>query len=1042
MKFNEDSRVKIPAILHLTRLGFTYLSLKGLKWEESSNIVPSIFRKSISSLNPQATSNEIDNELAKLDLLLDNEDLGKQFYERITQTSGLKIIDFSDFDRNSFHVVTEFPCKKDDEEFRPDITLLVNGLPLVFIEVKKPNNRDGILAERKRIATRFQNPKFRRFINATQLMVFSNNMEYDDGSPEPLEGAFYASTSYSEPRFNYFREEEPLNLDEILSPLSQETEDFILSDNNLASIRHSPEFETNKSPNTPTNRLSTSLFSRDRLAFLLRYGIAYVRSDAGIEKHVMRYPQIFATKAIAQKIDQGVRKGIIWHTQGSGKTALAFYNVHYLTDHFRKKGTIPKFYFIVDRLDLLDQASREFRSRGLIVHNISSKEEFAADIKSSLAIHNDSGKPEITVVNIQRFEDDPDVIRGTDYALGLQRIYFLDEVHRSYNPAGSFLANLNQSDPDAIKVGLTGTPLLKASLPAQVQPDRTPAGGQTYNSRALFGDYIHKYYYNRSIADGYTLRLIREEIETQYKLELKEALEQIKVLKDSSNRTLLYAHEKFVEPMLAYIVDDFEKMRVMKGDPSAGAMVICDSAEQAREMSRLFELKYASLSSPVVDEDVPLALAAEPPSLYALPGRTVRSCALILHDAGTKEERKALVERFKEGKIDILFVYNMLLTGFDAARLKKLYLGRTIKAHNLLQALTRVNRPYKGYRYGYVVDFVDITSEFEKTNKDYFDELQSELGDELQNYSDLFKTEEEIVADIDAIKDALFHFDIGNAEVFSQQISQIDDRAQMRTILKALTDAKSLYNLIRLSGRYDLLAQLDFRKLNQLFTEANNRLALLNQREALEHADENVNILNIALEDVLFTFRKVSEGEMVIADELRENLRRTREGLGGNFDPGDPAFITLKEELERIFLKKNLSEISQEEMLQNIAFLKGIDARARELERKNQLLRAKYANDEKYARLHKRLLEKGETTDDERKLFEALSAFKTEADARISQNSRILTNEAFAKAEMTRIIIDQLKNKHHLPLTAESTQFINSLVMKEYLTEFHGGQVA
>ena len=320
MKFNEDSRVKIPAILHLTRLGYTYLSLKGLEWDASSNIVPSIFRKSVSSLNPKASTHEIDNELSKLDLLLDNEDLGKQFYERITQTSGLKIIDFDDFNRNSFHVVTEYTCKKDDEEFRPDITLLGNGLPLVFIEVKKPNNRDGILAERKRIATRFQNPKFRRFINATQLMVFSNNMEYDDGSPEPLEGAFYASTSYSEPKFNYFREEESLNLDEILGPLSQGTEDFVLSDNNLISIRHSPEFETNKRQGTPTNRLSTSLLSRDRLAFLLRYGIAYVRTEAGIEKHIMRYPQIFATKAIAQKIDQGVRKGIIWHTQGSGSS--------------------------------------------------------------------------------------------------------------------------------------------------------------------------------------------------------------------------------------------------------------------------------------------------------------------------------------------------------------------------------------------------------------------------------------------------------------------------------------------------------------------------------------------------------------------------------------------------------------------------------------------------------------------------------------------------------------------------------------------------
>ena len=260
----------------------------------------------------------------------------------------------------------------------------------------------------------------------------------------------------------------------------------------------------------------------------------------------------------------------------------------------------------------------------------------------------------------------------------------------------------------------------------------------------------------------------------------------------------------------------------------------------------------------------------------------------------------------------------------------------------------------------------------------------------------------------------------------------------MRTVVKALNDARSLYNLIRLSGQYELLEKLDFRKLIQLATEASNHLLLPNQRDSLQNADDSVNVLNIALEDVLFTFRKVSEAELVIADELRENLRRTREGLGGNFDPADPAFISLKEELERVFKKKNLSEITQTEMVANIATLKDIHARARELERKNQLLRAKYANDEKYARLHKRLLEKGQPTANERKLFEALSAFKAEADARISQNARILTNEAFAKAEMTRLIIEQLKNKHQLPLTAESTQFINTLVMKEYLAEFHG----
>ena len=144
---------------------------------------------------------------------------------------------------------------------------------------------------------------------------------------------------------------------------------------------------------------------------------------------------------------------------------------------------------------------------------------------------------------------------------------------------------------------------------------------------------------------------------------------------------------------------------------------------------------------------------------------------MILHDVGSKEERKDWVEDFKAGKIDLLFVYNMLLTGFDAKRLKKLYLGRVIRKHNLLQALTRVNRTYKDFRYGYVVDFADIRKEFDATNKAYFDELQAELGDEMEHYSNLFKSQQEIDAEIEHIKDILFRFDTKNAEVFSQQIS-------------------------------------------------------------------------------------------------------------------------------------------------------------------------------------------------------------------------------------------------------------------------------
>ncbi|MEF9673251.1 type I restriction endonuclease [Pseudomonas sp. PCH446] len=490
-------------------------------------------------------------------------------------------MDFDNFDNNSFHVVTELPCRNGDDEFRPDITLLINGMPLAFIEVKKPNNREGVLAERNRIVTRCRNPRFRRFINITQLMVFSNNMEYEDGPPQPIEGAFYASPSYDLPIFNYFREEETFNLAELLVAEDDDVENAVLRDNNFNVIKHSPEFLSNKDPDAPTNRICTSLFSRQRLAFLLRFALVYVKEADGLQKHVMRYPQLFATKAIEKKLDAGVRKGIIWHTQGSGKTALAYYNTRFLTDYFQRQASSPSSISSSTGLICSPRPSANLPA-GLIVHSIDSREAFARDIKATQVLHNHSGRSEITVVNIQKFQDDPDVVRTEDYDVNIQRVYFLDEVHRSYNPQGSFLANLSQSDRNAIKIGLTGTPLL----------------GDDRNSRALFGDYIHKYYYNASIADGYTLRLIREEIATNYKLLLREALAAVELQQGDIDRKLVYSHPKFVGPMLEYIVRDFEKSRGALADSSIGGMVICDSAEQARQMFEIFNDVHANQAGP------------------------------------------------------------------------------------------------------------------------------------------------------------------------------------------------------------------------------------------------------------------------------------------------------------------------------------------------------------------------------------------------------------------------------------------------------------
>ncbi|RYZ74657.1 MAG: type I restriction endonuclease subunit R [Proteobacteria bacterium] len=617
MTFNEDSRVKIPAILHTTRLGYTYISRKDHdKRLEDTNIFPEIFKESIARINPTASEEDIERHLQEITLKLDYDDLGREFYKALTATSGIKLIDFKNFHKNSFHVTTELICKN-DEEFRPDITVLINAMPLIFIEVKKPNNKHGVIDERNRINRRYGNKKFKRFANITQLMIFSNNMEYEDGVIEPIQGAYYATSAYKELHFNYFREEENLNLTQLLAKDDDAIENLVLNDNNFIVIKHSDEFKTNKHYHTPTNRLLTSLLSKDRLAFVLNYAITYVEEEVDgvkeIQKHIMRYPQLFATKAIEQKLDAGTRKGIIWHTQGSGKTALVYYNVKHLTDYYQKKNIIPKFYFVVDRIDLANQAGSEFSNRGLKVKMVNSKTEFVKDIQTVGAIHNASGEAEISVVNIQKFSEAAVVSNENDYDINIQRIYFLDEAHRSYNPKGNYLANLINSDKKAINVALTGTPLLK-----QVVKD--------YDTKILFGDYIHKYYYNHSIADGYTLRLIREGIDTAYKMQMKEILQQIDILKGEAKKKLVYAHPKYAEPLLGYIIEDLQKFRKTERDNSLGGMVVCDSSEQAKMLFELFEKQFGVQETDVAN----LAMAAEDQARYGPMGKPL-TAALILH---------------------------------------------------------------------------------------------------------------------------------------------------------------------------------------------------------------------------------------------------------------------------------------------------------------------------------------------------------------------------------------------------------------------------
>lgn len=1049
--FCEDSRVKFPTLIHLMGMGFKYVSLKGLKtkyveapkteFDPLTNILTDYFTDAYCTLNPKAEKKDAEDMLVKIQKSLQNDDLGRQFYNEILLNTGERIIDLSSpanfYRNNTFQVTTEMTCgSKDSDNYRPDITIFVNGLPLAFIEVKKENNHKGIQAETDRMKQRFVNPQYRRFLNITQIMVFSNDMEYDNNEVTPTIGAFYATIGKKNTKYNCFREEgqDSFPTARHIHQVTPEEEEVLLRDNNVPQYKNSSEYKTNCLANTPTKRICDSLFSFNRFHFLLKYGIAYVDYPNGLQKHIMRYPQLFATKAIERHLEAGKNKGIIWHTQGSGKTALSFYNVKYLTDYYSAKGIVPQFFFIVDRLDLMIQAQREFSYRGLKVNSVQDKGAFASIISSELTTQNREGKPEITVVNIQKFSNDSKALAKNAYNVPVQRIYFIDEAHRNYSPDGSFLKNLISSDTNAVKIALTGTPIIS----------------KEYNTKDIFGDYIHTYFYNASIADGYTRRLIREDIGSNYKIKLKEALNSIRVKVHSVKESDVYAHHVYVQPLLDYIIEDLRTFRQKNEDNTLGGMVVCNSKEQAQLMYRLFLEKYADESEldNETDEDgsiVYKSISAGEMEVKKKPCK--KGCyraALITYDSFDKETRAKWIELFKDGKIDLLIVFQMLQTGFDAPRLKKLYLHRMVKEHNLLQTLTRVNRPYKDMKYGYVVDFANIEEEYSKTNKEYQEEFEHEVGkDNIQNTDRLLVSMDEAKKRVDDAKKVLDNYELGNPEIFSRQLNLEDDRNVVRTVLNSLEDMRSLQNMLTSQGsNADEVVEIS--DIHNLIKAAKNRLDLLG---FIDNSDENANakqLLNMALENIEFSFEKRGEGELEIQEQYKQSVEHARQQLKACVDTDDPEYHSILEEFLRLFRKKEMESQEEFNMHKKVQNVNDILRRIKKLNERDALEAIKYNGDTKFVRVEKRLKEKDKEeterkvtprndawTEEKEKMTIILLAIKEDVDDVYFHNQSILEVPEYFKKNILTYVTRHFKEEA-VKTDREVRKYVSEIINREY----------
>lgn len=934
-KFNEDTRVKIPATIQFLRLGYSYQSLRDADIDFQTKIFKNRFKPALEQINGKAFSyDEITEILVEINHVIKNNDMGKEFYNwLINPLDKVKLIDFEDFTNNDFAIVDELPftvtAGTEEGSFRPDINILINGIPLGFLEVKKPNNEGGIQKEFDRMLNqRLKNPDYRKFFNMIQFVSFSNNMEYEeaDDAEDVKAGSFYTTPNGMNTSFSFFREDDEMyHLNYPYKEITIDEIKYVIKDCGYkAEEANMPEFEENLKIDKPCNGFITSVFDKERFIYFLQYGIMYVDGSVP-EKHIMRYPQFFATRKIVERLENGGKGGIIWHTQGSGKTGLAAFTNRVVRDYYAQKNVNVRFFFVVDRIDLLRQASNEFKIRGLNVKNCNNKAEFTTELNKPLSTDIDTKSiGEICVVNIQKFEGSMPEAKN-EYNANIQRVFFIDEAHRSYSSTGEFFKNLMTCDLDAVYIALTGTPLLS----------------KKERSNLKFGDYIHKYFYDKSIADGYTLRIKKENIDTVAKSEIKKNLEiEDNKLEDKD----VYESDAYVNALGQFIEKDFVNFRLQNTDNTIGGMIVCRTNPQAKKVHEWFKNNSTLTTGLVItDSDDP---------------------------AQAKINKNNQLEFRNSYVPDMLVVNFMLTTGYDVKRLKKMYLLRGPHAQSLLQTISRVNRPYKSpsgkvYKYGYIVDFVDIEQEYDKTIDAYIKELEADLNDNGENegsLAGLVIDKEDINRKyhkyVDELEDII---STDNMERFSKQLDYYNKDALLK-IRRLLNGIKECETEFILSRAMDYAAQIDSEKNKKLLRLVQNRIDIINL------SNNTVDMLNVISNDevieILYEFIKTKIIIMDLGQLTPDNpkiqrfekvVREVQTEIKNNKNKGDIKIVKLDQLLQEIFNKLSISDLSDIDSITD-ELLEALK-RARDINYENERLAGLYGGNYAFVKTYQDAIE-------------------------------------------------------------------------------------
>lgn len=763
LSFKEDHISQIPALMLLEKLGYTYLTpdeALAMRGGKTSNVLLEDVLRSqlrrINSIRVNRNKEELFSEqniengvLAMRNIPMEggylsgNEavynllTLGKAFEQSIDgdkKSYTMRFIDWERPERNVFHVTEEFAVTRTGtaDTYRPDIVLFVNGIPLVVIECKRPDIK-GALDQAISQHLRNQKDDGIRALYLYSALLLSIGNSY---------GA-YATTGTPAKFWNKWKEmfvtpeEEQTytqQLDELVNTPLDEGRKGHLFEGRFRYVRaHFDEMAQEKILPTEQDRYLFSLCRPERLLDLIHNFTLY---DGGIKK-IARYQQYFTVKKITERVkplEQGKRRGgVVWHTQGSGKSLTMVLLAQSIAQ--TREIPNPRIVMVTDRTDLDHQITHTFKKCGREVMNATTGTHLVELLESKTdAI--------ITTV-INKFET---AVKRMKHPLTDPNIFILiDEAHRSQYK--EMAIKMDKVLPNACKIAFTGTPLMKKEK----------------NTARTFGGIIRPVYTVRqAVEDGavvpllYEGRIVPQHVQEgpidDFFTKVCEGLNEYQTadLKKKYSRTdFVNQTDQRVYSIAWNISEHFRDN--WQGTPFKAMLVTPRKSIAVLYKKYLDEIGMVSSEVLITAPD----MREGEESSYGDTSETVKAYwKKMMDEHGTpKKYQDNLIARFKhQEQPEIMIVVDKLLTGFDEPKVVVMYLDRQLNGHTLLQAVARVNRVCDGKEFGYIVDYygvlqeldnaLDLYSKYDAEEQEVFHEtlipVEQEFAKLPQKYSDLW----------------------------------------------------------------------------------------------------------------------------------------------------------------------------------------------------------------------------------------------------------------------------------------------------------------